>query len=187
VGKSTRHQPRPARTRLSKDFEKAPTVGQSQWFDYAVGVKTEIGFRPASAGDFDYCKRLYFGGMETIIDVLGLDRTVLAVSFAQQWEWSQVRILVEEGEEVGWMQSFERGEDELFLAQLFVDGPFQGRGIGTEVMGRLIAEAEANGQAVGLDVVKINPALRLYERLGFRITGEEEHKFNMRRDAEIRI
>ena len=28
--------------------------------------------------------------------------------------------------------------------------------------------------------MKINPALALYERLGFRITHEDEHKFYMR-------
>jgi ribosomal protein S18 acetylase RimI-like enzyme len=37
-----------------------------------------------------------------------------------------------------------------------------------------------------LDVVKINPAMRLYLRLGFRITGEEEHKFNMTLDPPSR-
>jgi ribosomal protein S18 acetylase RimI-like enzyme len=139
-------------------------------------------FRAASAEDFEYCKRLYFEGMEAIVEALRLDRTVLAVSFAQQWERSQVRIVVEGEKDVGWMQSFVREEDELFLAQLFVDGRFQRRGIGTEVMRVVIAEAEADSQAVGLDVVKINPALRFYERLGFRVIGEEERKFNMRRD-----
>jgi ribosomal protein S18 acetylase RimI-like enzyme len=32
--------------------------------------------------------------------------------------------------------------------------------------------------------VKINPALRLYERLGFRITHEDERKFYMKRDPD---
>ena len=63
-----------------------------------------------------------------------------------------------------------------------MDGAFQGRGIGTQVMKQLIGEAATAGQAVCLDVVKINRALRLYERLGFRITGEEERKFYMRRE-----
>jgi len=145
-------------------------------------VQSEIEFRAASAADFEYCKRLYFEGMVRIIDALGLDRTVLAVSFAQQWEWSQVRILVEEGVDVGWLQSFVREGGELFLAQLFVEASFQRRGIGTEVMRVLIGEASGEGRVVELDVVKINPALRFYERLGFRVVGEEERKFNMRRE-----
>jgi ribosomal protein S18 acetylase RimI-like enzyme len=47
---------------------------------------------------------------------------------------------------------------------------------------RLISEAVQAILPLKLDVVKINPALRLYQRLGFRITGEEEHKFNMTLD-----
>ena len=33
-----------------------------------------------------------------------------------------------------------------------------------------------------LAVVKINPAKRLYDRLGFRVAGEDERKFYMRRE-----
>jgi GNAT superfamily N-acetyltransferase len=73
----------------------------------------------------------------------------------------------------------------FFVAQLFVDDPFQGRGIGTEVMNRLIGEATRFNQAVRLAVVKINPALRLYERLGFHVTHEDDRKFYMKRDPDI--
>jgi GNAT superfamily N-acetyltransferase len=51
-----------------------------------------------------------------------------------------------------------------------VDGRFQSNGIGTEVMKRLISEATAFNLAVRLNVVRINPVRRLYERLGFRVT-----------------
>jgi len=33
-------------------------------------------------------------------------------------------------------------------------------------------------------VMKINPAIRLYERLGFRITHADEYKFYMRADPQ---
>ena len=82
---------------------------------------------------------------------------------------------------MGWLQSMMR-DDGLFVAQLFVDGPFQRQGIGTEVMNRLIGEAARLDQAVRLAVVKINPALRLYERLGFHTTHEDARKFYMKRD-----
>jgi ribosomal protein S18 acetylase RimI-like enzyme len=38
---------------------------------------------------------------------------------------------------------------------------------------------------VCLSVVKINPALRLYERLGFRITHEDDRKFYMKREPDM--
>ena len=86
--------------------------------------------------------------------------------------------------DVGWLQAI-RQDDELFVAQMFVDGLFQRRGIGTEVMKRLIGEANEFNLAVRLNVVRINPARRLYERLGFRVTHEDDRKLYMKRDSDV--
>jgi ribosomal protein S18 acetylase RimI-like enzyme len=142
-----------------------------------------ITFRPALHSDFDYCRRIYFAEMEWIIRELHIDELAQEKSFLQQWNPTQVRIITLDGADIGWLQSFNHGDD-LFLAQLFVERGHQRRGIGTEVMKRLITEAEQRSQAVRLDVVKINPAMRLYERLGFRIVGEELRKFYMKRDPD---
>ena len=75
----------------------------------------------------------------------------------------------------------------FLLPSSFVDGSFQGKGIGTEVMHRLIGEAARLHRAVRLAVVKINPALRLYERLGFQTTHEDEGKFYMKRDPDSAV
>ena len=88
--------------------------------------------------------------------------------------------------DIGWLQTTPK-EDGMFVAQLFVDRPFQRRGIGTEVMKQLIAEAAQANQAVRLNVVKINPALRLYERLGFRTTHEDDRKFYMQLDPGMAV
>jgi len=56
-----------------------------------------------------------------------------------------------------------------------------------ELVKRLIEEAERAGQRVRLEVVKINPALRLYQRLGFRVNGEDERKFHMKRDRKLAL
>jgi len=98
-----------------------------------------IAFRRALNQDFDCCRRLYFDEMKWIIEELHLDRAAQALSFQQQWEVTQVRIITLDGD-VGWLQTLTQN-DELFIAQLFVDRYFQRRGIGTEVMKRLIREA----------------------------------------------
>src|SRR5262249_52599783 len=95
---------------------------------------------------------------------------------------TQVRIIVRDGADVGWLQSRAEG-DALFLAQLFVAAPFQRQGHGTVVIKRLIGEAKRSGRAVTLGVVKTNPARHLYERLGFRITHDDDRKFYMRRET----
>lgn len=137
--------------------------------------------RAARPQDFDYCARLYFEGMENIIKELNLNMEAQVAGFRQRWDVTQVRIITHDGTDVGWLQSFVK-DDALFLGQLFVDGTLRRQGIGTEVVKGLIEEAARAGQSLTLGVVKSNPALRLYERLGFRTTHEDERKFYMRRD-----
>lgn len=77
-------------------------------------------------------------------------------------------------------------DDALFLGQLFVDGALRRQGIGSDVVKGLIEEAARAGRTLTLGVVKTNPALRLYERLGFETTHEDERKFYMRHDCRVR-
>jgi ribosomal protein S18 acetylase RimI-like enzyme len=119
--------------------------------------------------------------MEKIIQELNLNMDAQVAGLRQRWDVTQVRIITLDGTDIGWLQSFEK-DDALFLGQLFVDGALRQRGIGTEVVKALIEEATRAGRAMTLGVAKTNPALRLYERLGFRTTHEDERKFYMRRD-----
>jgi ribosomal protein S18 acetylase RimI-like enzyme len=119
--------------------------------------------------------------MDNIIKGLNLNMDFQVATFRQRWDVGQVRIITLDGTDIGWLQSFAK-DDALFVGQLFVDVAWRRRGIGTKVIKGLIKEAERAGRAVTLGVVKTNPALRLYERLGFRTTHEDERKFYMRRD-----
>jgi GNAT superfamily N-acetyltransferase len=142
-----------------------------------------VAFRPALPQDFDYCERLYFAEMERINRELKLDRDVQVASFRRRWEAAQVRIITLDGADIGWLQSTTR-DGALFLGQLFIEASQQRRGLGTEVMHRLIGEATRARQAMTLGVVKSNPAKRLYGRLGFHVTHEDERKFYMRREPD---
>lgn len=141
----------------------------------------DVALRPARLEDFDYCSALYFAEMERFIGELKLDRVAQVAGFRKRWQVDEVRLITLDGADIGWLQSHAEG-DAVFLAQLFVDRPFQRRGIGTAVMQLLIAEAADAGQAVTLGVIKANPALRLYQRLGFRMTHEDARKFYLRRE-----
>jgi len=140
-----------------------------------------MALRPARPEDFDYCARLYFEGMDNVIKELSLNMDAQVAGFRQRWDVGQVRIITLDGRDIGWLQSFAK-YDALFLGQLFVDSALRRQGIGTEVVKGLIEEAARAGQALTLGVVKTNSALRLYERLGFRTTHEDERKFYMRHD-----
>lgn len=56
----------------------------------------------------------------------------------------------------------------------------QRKGIEACVIRALLSLAAQQCKPGTLAVMKINPALALYERLGLRITHEDEHKFYMR-------
>jgi ribosomal protein S18 acetylase RimI-like enzyme len=142
-----------------------------------------IALRPARSEDFDFCARLYFFGMEKIIQQLKLDMALQTANLRKRWDVMEVEIITSDGEDVGWMQSSIR-DDARFLEQIFIDAAQQRRGIGTEMINGLIAQANRANQPVTLGVVKTNPARRLYERLGFRITHEDDRKFYMRREAD---
>lgn len=140
-----------------------------------------IGLRPAAPDDYAFCKDLYFTENQWILDALHLDRAAHEVGFPEKWKLPEVRIITVDGSAIGWLQTT-IDEDALFLGQLYLARSFQRQGIGTEVLHRLIAQAARAPLPIKLTVVKINPALRLYQRLGFRITGEDEHKFHMTLD-----
>jgi ribosomal protein S18 acetylase RimI-like enzyme len=141
-----------------------------------------IALRPAHSEDFDFCARLYFSGMDEIIRQLKLDMALQTANLRERWNVKEVEIITSDGENVGWMQSSIRN-DGRYLEQIFIDAPFQRRGIGTTIIHRLVDRANRAGQPVTLGVVKTNPARHLYQRLGFRITHEDERKFYMRREA----
>lgn len=60
---------------------------------------------------------------------------------------------------------------------------WQRKGIGTELVSRFVADALAQGEAVELSVLKVNPARCMYERLGFKVVSEGTHGFTLRIEA----
>jgi ribosomal protein S18 acetylase RimI-like enzyme len=65
------------------------------------------------------------------------------------------------------------------IMQLQIHPDFQRRGLGDRVMRELIELA--GDKHLTLTVLKSNPALKLYQRLGFVITGDDEYEYWMRK------
>ena len=146
-------------------------------------MNDDLTLRPAQPADFAFCQRTYFEPMRKTIGELGLDEAKHLANFASRWQVEQVRIVMTRGQVIGWLQTAST-DDALFLAQLFIDTSFQRQGIGRRLMQILIEEAARENKAITLGVVKTNPARRLYERLGFRVTHEDQYKFYMLRQPD---
>ena len=142
-----------------------------------------VSLRAAVDADFEACRRTYFAEMDWVNERLGLKRDDQESMFRKLWDPAQVCVIQADGVDVGWLQTVV-SKSEHMLGQIFVDAPFQRRGIGTEVLRRIIQEASGRRLPVRLAVVKFNPSRRLYERLGFRVTHEDERKVYMSRDPE---
>ncbi len=57
---------------------------------------------------------------------------------------------------------------------------FRGRGVGTALMSALLEVAERDGvTALSLSVEQDNPAVKLYERVGFRTVSSDQDTFTM--------
>ncbi|WP_373284643.1 GNAT family N-acetyltransferase [Kroppenstedtia guangzhouensis] len=77
------------------------------------------------------------------------------------------------------MFGVEERSDIYFLQHIELLPQFQGKGIGSKLICRLINKARKKNVPVSLTVLKQNPAIRLYKRLGFSFTGETEIKYEM--------
>lgn len=138
----------------------------------------KVTLRPAVDADFEACRRTYFAETDWMNERLHLDQGEQESMFRKQWRPSQVCMIQADGVDVGWLQTVV-SKSEHMLGQIFVDAPFQRKGIGTEVLRRIVEEASRLQLPIRLAVVKFNPSRRLYERLGFRVTHEDERKVYM--------
>ncbi|VAW54172.1 hypothetical protein MNBD_GAMMA07-1652 [hydrothermal vent metagenome] len=56
----------------------------------------------------------------------------------------------------------------------------QGKGIGSALLQQVIDEAKKHKKSVSLVVLKSNPAVALYLRLGFKVVNETKERFSMK-------
>ena len=81
------------------------------------------------------------------------------------------------------VQAAADGAGIFYISRIEIDPDLQNRGIGTAVLRHLLDRArQSNLTAVELDVLAVNRARDLYERLGFHVTAENPPKLHMRLD-----
>lgn len=137
--------------------------------------------RPATHEDYDFLYQLHVAAMKYLIThVWGWEDARQEQFFADHFDPAPARIVVVDGKNVG-VIAVEWRETDAFIANIEILPEQQGRGLGAAVIAHVIEEADAHDFPVRLQVLKINPARRLYERLGFVVTGETETHWLMRR------
>lgn len=76
----------------------------------------------------------------------------------------------------------DRGNDEIHVIDIAMLPPYRNRSIGSNLLAEVLAEGARTGVKVTIYVEKLNPALRLYRRLGFEVTDEDDVYFLMAKE-----
>ncbi|SFR83694.1 Predicted N-acetyltransferase YhbS [Agromyces sp. CF514] len=147
-------------------------------------MHASLTIRPCLPADAEYVVALKERTMRPDLERLGRwhaerSRTRVLAAFSIE----HTRIIELDGEPVGSVSL--RPTDEAWWLELFYLEPStQGRGVGSAVLERLLAETDATGATVRLDVLQGSRARSLYERHGFVFDSEDEiDVFLVRRPA----
>jgi ribosomal protein S18 acetylase RimI-like enzyme len=135
------------------------------------------GLRPARAEDRDFLLRVYASTREEELRVVDWSDEQKAAFVQQQFEAQDAYyrehydpasfdVIEVDGEPAGRLY-VARWEDEIRIMDIALIPEHRGRGTGTALLRDLLDEGARSGKRVSIHVEMNNPALRLYERLGF--------------------
>ena|SRR5579862_5188166 len=135
--------------------------------------------RRATDADFLFMRETKLEGLRPYVEAMwGWNRETQEQRFQQDFEPARCVIIVMDGVDVGFIHVVE-GAETILLAGIYVCATARRRGIGTAILRDLIATAVKQSKPLTLQVLKVNPARRLYEGMGFVTTGETSSHFLM--------
>ena len=96
--------------------------------------------------------------------------------YRENYPGASLQIIERDGISIGrlYVAHWER---EIRIIDIALLPEHRGAGIGTKLLGELQEEAKAAGKALSIHVERFNPALQLYQRLGFKVVEEEGSLF----------
>jgi ribosomal protein S18 acetylase RimI-like enzyme len=141
-----------------------------------------IRLRRARAADRGFIRSLYLVNARAHLSVLGpVDEEALRARFERTYRQYQASIICAGPQEIGWLQ-VRNAKDPIHIGQLHLIESHRNCGIGGRLIADILARAKESARPVELNVIRGNPAIHLYQRLGFRLVGEDPEKLHMRWD-----
>jgi ribosomal protein S18 acetylase RimI-like enzyme len=137
-----------------------------------------ITLRPAADPDYDFMRRLYHSTRAEEMQQFPFDEAqkieFLDQQFSAQFEHYRIHyptcernIIENDGAPVGRMW-IDEWKDQIRLVDIALMPEWRGTGIGTKLVRDVLERGERVGKAVTIHVEAYNPALHLYQRLGFQ-------------------
>lgn len=161
-------------------------------FGWARAVRAGLGFRPATDADLPLLRRLYGSTRTEELSLVPWSEAEKAAFLEMQFRAQHAHyrrhyptahwlVILRAGEAAGRLY-LDRWPREHRIVDIALFPEHRNQGLATALLRDLIDEAAASGKAVSIHVEKLNPALRLYRRLGFVAAGEHGAYDLMRRE-----
>ena len=149
-----------------------------------------VTLRPATSADYHFMRLLYASTREEEMKLFPFDehqkKEFLDDQFAKQYQHYQLHyptcernIVEKDGQPVGrlWIDEW---RDQIRLVDIALMPEWRGSGIGSLLLKDVLERGAKLGKPVTIHVEAYNPALRLYERLGFQKVDTNGVYFLMR-------
>jgi ribosomal protein S18 acetylase RimI-like enzyme len=141
-------------------------------------MQSSVTLRSVSLGDEPFLFALYASTRLEELAQVGWDRqqqeNFLRMQFHAQTRYyeseypgADFRVILVAGEAAGRLYVHRR-EREIRIMDICLLPHYRGKGIGSSLLQQILSEGAEHGKPVTIHVEVFNPALRLYERLGFR-------------------
>lgn len=155
----------------------------------------EINYRPITASDLHFLKELYRNTREEELNAAGWNELqkekFIEFQFNAQhshyintFEHIDFLIIEFKKTDIGRLYLW-KTDNQIRILDISLLEKYRCRKIGTNIINALINEANQTGKRLNLHVNKNNPALKLYERLGFQKKEETEIDYFMERLPNI--
>ena len=137
-----------------------------------AGTRRRIALRPATAADTDFARDVHHQSYREVVERQfgSWDPVFQDCRFADDWASGSCSIVLCDGQPCGYLCLDERA-DQLRVREIVIAPAFQGRGIGTALLQRVLRRAGERPLPVRLGALHANRAAALYRRLGFREIG----------------
>ena len=142
-----------------------------------------VSLRPITPGDESFLAGLYASTRAEELSVTTWSDEEKAVfcrrqfdaqsaHYTENYPGASLQVIERAGEPIGRLY-VARWKREIRIMDIALLSAQRGTGIGTQLLRELQVEARSAGKTLSIHVERFNPALRLYERLGFQMAEDK--------------
>lgn len=154
-----------------------------------------IALRPTQPNDHAFLSQVYASTRAEELAPLGWSAEQQAIFLGQQfaaqhhhymanYPGASFQVILVNGKPAGRLY-VARWPSQIRIIDIALLPEHRNAGVGSRLLADLLAEADQAGKSVSIHVEKFNPALRLYERLGFTRAADREVYWLMERAPRV--